>query len=79
MIASAWLISLALWPPWIYAWPYIEGERKVPEDKCYIQFLETNTSVTLVTAVAAFYLPVSVMIGLYYRSVLLMTKLLIRQ
>ncbi|CAG0920294.1 unnamed protein product [Notodromas monacha] len=67
MIASAWLISLALWPPWIYAWPYIEGERKVPEDKCFIQFLETNTSVTLVTAVAAFYLPVSVMIGLYYR------------
>lgn len=25
MIAFAWLISLILWPPWIYSWPYIEG------------------------------------------------------
>lgn len=31
MIAAAWVISLVLWPPWIYAWPYIEGDRKVPE------------------------------------------------
>lgn len=25
MIAAAWGISLLLWPPWIYSWPYIEG------------------------------------------------------
>jgi muscarinic acetylcholine receptor M3 len=25
MIAAAWLISLVLWPPWIFAWPAIEG------------------------------------------------------
>lgn len=25
MIGSAWGISLLLWPPWIYSWPYIEG------------------------------------------------------
>ena len=25
MISFAWLISLILWPPWIYSWPYIEG------------------------------------------------------
>lgn len=25
MIALAWLVSLILWPPWIYSWPYIEG------------------------------------------------------
>jgi hypothetical protein len=31
MIAAAWVISLVLWPPWIYSWPYIEGIRKVPE------------------------------------------------
>lgn len=24
MIASTYIISLALWPPWIIAWPYIE-------------------------------------------------------
>lgn len=67
MIACAWGISLILWPPWIYAWPYIDGERKVPDDDCYIQFLETNQYVTFGTAVAAFYLPVSVMIILYWR------------
>lgn len=67
MIACAWVISLILWPPWIFAWPYIEGQRKVPENHCYIQFLETNQYVTFGTAVAAFYLPVTVMIVLYWR------------
>ncbi|CAM1309774.1 CHRM5 (predicted) [Pycnogonum litorale] len=67
MIACAWVISLILWPPWIYAWPYIDGERKVPDNQCYIQFLETNEYVTIGTAVAAFYLPVTVMIVLYWR------------
>lgn len=38
MIAAAWVISLVLWPPWIYAWPYIEGDRKVPEGKSISYF-----------------------------------------
>ncbi|XP_046631032.1 muscarinic acetylcholine receptor DM1-like isoform X2 [Daphnia pulicaria] len=67
MIAAAWVISLVLWPPWIYAWPYIEGDRKVPEDKCFIQFIETNNYITFGTAIAAFYAPVTVMCVLYWR------------
>ncbi|XP_064483957.1 muscarinic acetylcholine receptor DM1-like [Ornithodoros turicata] len=67
MIASAWVISLVLWPPWIYSWPYIEGQRSVPVDQCYIQFLETNIYVTFGTALAAFYVPVTVMCILYWR------------
>ncbi|XP_011504168.1 PREDICTED: muscarinic acetylcholine receptor DM1 [Ceratosolen solmsi marchali] len=67
MIACAWGISLLLWPPWIYAWPYIEGERTVPEYSCYIQFIETNHYITFGTAIAAFYVPVTVMIFLYWR------------
>ncbi|XP_048511042.1 muscarinic acetylcholine receptor DM1 isoform X2 [Athalia rosae] len=67
MIASAWGISLLLWPPWIFAWPYIEGERTVPDNECYIQFIETNHYITFGTAIAAFYVPVSVMIFLYWR------------
>lgn len=67
MIASAWVISLMLWPPWIYAWPYIEGERTVKKNQCYIQFLETNSYVTFGTALAAFYVPVTVMCFLYWR------------
>jgi len=67
LIAGAWLVSVLLWTPWIVAWPYIEGRREVPDDQCYIQFLETNQYITVVTAVAAFYLPVLAMCVVYYR------------
>ncbi|XP_066901625.1 muscarinic acetylcholine receptor DM1 isoform X2 [Halyomorpha halys] len=67
MITSAWGISLLLWPPWIYSWPYIEGKRTVPQEACYIQFIETNHYITFGTAIAAFYVPVTVMCCLYYR------------
>lgn len=40
--------------------PYIEGKRTVPETSCYIQFLETNLYITFGTALAAFYIPVTV-------------------
>ncbi|KAK9880404.1 hypothetical protein WA026_010283 [Henosepilachna vigintioctopunctata] len=67
MIAGAWGISLILWPPWIYSWPYLEGRRTVPDDECYIQFIETNHYITFGTAIAAFYVPVTVMCFLYWR------------
>lgn len=67
MIAGAWIVSSITWTPWIYAWPYIEGQRKVPHDMCYIQFLQSNTVLTIVTAVVAFYLPVTIMTVLYLR------------
>ncbi|EGI69564.1 Muscarinic acetylcholine receptor DM1 [Acromyrmex echinatior] len=67
MIGSAWGISLLLWPPWIYAWPYIEGQRTVPKASCYIQFIETNHYITFGTAIAAFYVPVMIMTFLYWR------------
>lgn len=67
MISMTWFISLILWPPWIFAWPYIEGKRSVPINDCYIQFLETNPYITFGTAIAAFYIPVTVMCILYWR------------
>ncbi|XP_026842479.1 muscarinic acetylcholine receptor DM1 [Drosophila persimilis] len=67
MIGAAWGISLLLWPPWIYSWPYIEGKRTVPKDECYIQFIETNQYITFGTALAAFYFPVTIMCFLYWR------------
>lgn len=66
-IAFAWIISALLWPPWIFAWPSIEGRRTVPKYQCYIPFLESNVYVTLITAVFAFWLPVTIMIILYWR------------
>lgn len=67
MIACAWIISLLLWPPWIFAWPHIEGERTVPDNDCFIQFLYTSPTITVGTAIAAFYVPVTVITILYWR------------
>ena len=67
MIACTYIISIILWPPWIISWPYIEGKFTVEPGTCVVQFLETNPYVTVGTAVAAFYLPVTIMIVLYAR------------
>ncbi|XP_071080029.1 muscarinic acetylcholine receptor M1-like [Haliotis cracherodii] len=67
MIFCAWVISAMMWTPWIFAWPYIEGQRTVQYNDCYIQFLKTNKYLTIITAALAFYIPVSIMVILYYR------------
>ena len=66
MLTCAWVISALLWTPWIFGWPYIEGQRTVPDHECYIQFLRTNTAITITTALAAFYIPVTIMTILYF-------------
>ncbi|MBN3320315.1 FMN2 protein, partial [Atractosteus spatula] len=66
MIGLAWSISFVLWAPAILFWQYFVGERTVPPDKCYIQFL-SEPIITFCTAIAAFYLPVTIMTVLYWR------------
>lgn len=66
MIGLAWFVSLVLWAPAILLWQYFEGKRTVPSNECYIQFLGEPT-ITFCTAIAAFYLPVSIMSFLYWR------------
>ncbi|XP_026175337.1 muscarinic acetylcholine receptor M5b [Mastacembelus armatus] len=66
MIGLAWLVSFVLWAPPILCWQYFVGERKVPMYQCQIQFL-TEPVITFGTAIAAFYIPVSVMTILYCR------------
>uniref|UniRef100_A0A3Q2ZCV5 Muscarinic acetylcholine receptor n=1 Tax=Kryptolebias marmoratus TaxID=37003 RepID=A0A3Q2ZCV5_KRYMA len=66
MIGLAWLVSLVLWAPAILLWQYFVGKRTVPPNECYIQFL-TEPITTFCTAMAAFYLPVTIMIILYWR------------
>nr|6OL9_A Chain A, Muscarinic acetylcholine receptor M5, T4 Lysozyme fusion [synthetic construct] len=66
MIGLAWLISFILWAPAILCWQYLVGKRTVPLDECQIQFLSEPT-ITFGTAIAAFYIPVSVMTILYCR------------
>ncbi|XP_062320268.1 muscarinic acetylcholine receptor M3 [Osmerus eperlanus] len=66
MIGLAWFVSLVLWAPAILFWQDFVGERTVPPDKCYIQFL-SEPIITFCTAIAAFYLPVTIMSVLYWR------------
>uniref|UniRef100_A0A3Q4G6J2 Muscarinic acetylcholine receptor n=1 Tax=Neolamprologus brichardi TaxID=32507 RepID=A0A3Q4G6J2_NEOBR len=66
MIGLAWLVSFVLWAPPILCWQYFVGERKVQIDQCHIQFL-TQPVITFGTAIAAFYIPVSIMTILYCR------------
>ncbi|KAM4829861.1 muscarinic acetylcholine receptor M5 [Thomomys bottae] len=66
MIGLAWLISFILWAPAILCWQYLVGKRTVPPDECQIQFLSEPT-ITFGTAIAAFYIPASVMTILYCR------------
>uniref|UniRef100_A0A3P9BSQ6 Muscarinic acetylcholine receptor n=1 Tax=Maylandia zebra TaxID=106582 RepID=A0A3P9BSQ6_9CICH len=66
MIGLAWLVSLVLWAPPILCWQYFVGKRTVPERQCQIQFF-SEPVITFGTAIAAFYVPVSVMTILYCR------------
>ncbi|XP_026142520.1 muscarinic acetylcholine receptor M5-like [Carassius auratus] len=66
MIGLAWLVSFVLWAPPILCWQYFVGKRTVPEGQCQIQFF-SEPVITFGTAIAAFYVPVSVMTILYCR------------
>ncbi|CAF4751349.1 unnamed protein product [Rotaria sp. Silwood1] len=64
MIAFAWIISCLIWTPWIWIWPYID--KRLPPDECRLPFASKAT-VAIPTAIAAFYLPVTLMCLLYFR------------
>lgn len=66
MIGLAWLVSFILWAPPILCWQYFVGKRTVPERQCQIQFF-SEPVITFGTAIAAFYIPVSIMTILYCR------------
>lgn len=63
-ILLAWLFSFLLWAPAIIIWPRIR-KRTIPSNQCFIQFLEEDKTLTIITALLAFYLPVLVMCILY--------------
>ncbi|XP_072229043.1 muscarinic acetylcholine receptor M1-like [Leuresthes tenuis] len=66
MIGLAWSISFILWAPAILFWQYVVGERTVQPDECYIQFL-SEPIITFCTAIAAFYLPMTIMAILFWK------------
>ena len=67
VITAAWITAGLVWCPGIFGYPYIYGSRIVPYDDCYIQFLKTNSFLTVITALFAFFIPVCIMVVLYFR------------
>ncbi|KAJ8393525.1 hypothetical protein AAFF_G00059980 [Aldrovandia affinis] len=66
MIGLAWLVSLVLWAPPILCWQYFIGKRTIPLRECQVPFF-SEPLITFGTAIAAFYVPISVMTMLYCR------------
>ncbi|XP_050965138.1 muscarinic acetylcholine receptor M1 [Labeo rohita] len=67
LIALAWVVSFVLWGPAILFWPHVVGRPSGAEAQtCSIPFLKVPP-LTYGTAIAAFYLPVTIMIILYWR------------
>ncbi|TRY57378.1 hypothetical protein DNTS_024959 [Danionella cerebrum] len=67
MIALAWVVSFILWGPAILFWPHLAGRASGGDAyTCSIPFLKVP-ALTYGTAIAAFYLPVSIMITLSWR------------
>ena len=63
-IAIAWIFSFLLWSPAIITWHSLHP-RSVENESCQIQFLDENKTLTLITAVLAFFLPLLIMAILY--------------
>ena len=62
-IVFAWILSFLLWSPAIIIWPRVR--KRITRNQCFIQFLEEDKPLTVITAIIAFYLPVLVMCVLY--------------
>uniref|UniRef100_A0A8C7PNY3 Muscarinic acetylcholine receptor n=1 Tax=Oncorhynchus mykiss TaxID=8022 RepID=A0A8C7PNY3_ONCMY len=65
-IGLAWAVSFILWGPAILFWPHVVGREAQDAGECSIPFL-TEPALTFGTAIAAFYLPVTIMGILYWK------------
>nr|ANO38999.1 GCR018 [Schmidtea mediterranea] len=62
IILLTWIICALLWTPLIYIWPIIDGKRTVPQGKCYVQFMESSTLLTLLTCAIGYLIPLFIII-----------------
>ncbi|XP_067087880.1 muscarinic acetylcholine receptor M1-like [Osmerus mordax] len=65
-IVLAWAVSFVLWGPAILFWPHVVGRASELQDSCSIPFMD-DAVLTFGTAIAAFYLPVTIMVILYWK------------
>ncbi|KAJ7996632.1 hypothetical protein DPEC_G00239060, partial [Dallia pectoralis] len=65
-IGLAWAVSFILWGPAILFWPHVVGRASQKPGECSIPFMK-EPALTYGTAIAAFYLPVTIMVILYWK------------
>lgn len=73
VILLAWFLAFFQWAPWIVSYPFMVG-RTVPENACYVQFLPENWYISIITSIAAYYVPVLIMLVVYLRIYFLMKE-----
>lgn len=68
VIVVIWIFAFLLWVPWIISYQFIQGERTVPVDSCYIQFLYESWYITIITACFGYYGPI-LLISIVYINI----------
>ena len=68
-LAIAWFLAIIMTAPWIWLWPFIDKseDSRVKEYMCYVPFYNKNIVFIVVTNLASFFLPVTVMAVLYMK------------
>ena len=64
MVALTWLVPICLFFTSINGWQYFVGYRSVPDNRCYVQYMESALFNCLLQ-VAYFWLTLGVMCALY--------------
>ena len=57
---------MLLWTPGIIGWQFVTGNRTVPDNDCYVQFITDSNFMNIFTSLVAFYIPVTIMCMLYF-------------
>jgi muscarinic acetylcholine receptor M3 len=65
-IAFSWIMSAVLWTPFIL---FFNSKKPMRNEstECRVEFLYTNQYITLITAFAAFYVPVTIICIIYFK------------
>jgi len=64
MVATTWVVPAAVFFTSIIGWQYFVGNRSVPSDKCYVQYME-NSVFNFLLQVGYFWATMAVMCVLY--------------
>jgi muscarinic acetylcholine receptor M3 len=64
MVATTWVVPAAVFFTSIIGWQYFVGYRSVPDDKCFVQYME-NSVFNCLLQIGYFWATMAVMCALY--------------